>query len=58
MLAFCDGRVKFVSEGIDYFIYARLMSSNGKKYLPAGNQQLPAAYQPVRTMQMLPVGDY
>jgi len=36
MVAFCDGRVKFVSESINYFVYCRLMTSEGKKYLPAG----------------------
>ena len=36
MVAFCDGRVKFVSESINYMVYCRLMTSEGKKYLPAG----------------------
>jgi len=36
MLTFCDGRVKFVSESINYQIYTLLMTSNGKKYTPPG----------------------
>jgi len=43
MMAFCDGRVKFVSEGIAYDVYARLMTSNGKKYSRAGNTEQPPA---------------
>ena len=30
-LAFCDGNVRFVSDEIDYRLYARLMTSNGKR---------------------------
>lgn len=36
MAAFCDGHVRFVSESISYETYARLMTSDGKKYLQAG----------------------
>jgi prepilin-type N-terminal cleavage/methylation domain-containing protein len=36
MMAFCDGRVKFVSESIDLGVYDRLMTSNGKKFLIPG----------------------
>jgi len=36
MLAFCDGRNKFVSESIALNVYRLLMTSSGKKYLPAG----------------------
>ena len=36
MLAFCDGRNKFVNESINLNVYRLLMTSSGKKYLPAG----------------------
>jgi hypothetical protein len=36
VLAFADGRTSFVNEGLDYTVYIRLMTSNGRKYLPAG----------------------
>jgi len=51
MVAFCGGNIKFVSESIDYTVYARLMTSNGKKYLPAG--QNPSGPFPTGT----PIGD-
>jgi prepilin-type N-terminal cleavage/methylation domain-containing protein len=38
VLAFADGRTAFVNEGMDYTVYMRLMTSNGKKYLPAGQK--------------------
>jgi prepilin-type N-terminal cleavage/methylation domain-containing protein len=43
VLAFCDGTVRFINEGINYEVYMRLMTSNGKKYQRAGltNPQLP-----------------
>ncbi len=62
MLAFCDGRVKFVSEGIDYTVYARLMTSNGKKYSRAGNIEQPPAQTTLQIRQVLMAplrdGDY
>ena len=60
MLAFCDGRVKFVSEGIAYAVYAKLMTSNGRKYLPAGQQQATGTYAAVLAVQSTPLtdGDY
>jgi len=61
MTAFCDGRVKFVSESINIFVYMRLMTSNGKKYLPAGtpaaNVSNPAAVQTNLTIQAQPIAD-
>ncbi len=36
VLAMCDGRTIFVSESVDYTVYQRLMTSNGKKYKRAG----------------------
>jgi type II secretory pathway pseudopilin PulG len=62
MMAFCDGRVKFVSEGIDYAVYARLMTSNGRKYSRAGNMEQPPAQSTlqIRQVMMTPLrdGDY
>jgi prepilin-type N-terminal cleavage/methylation domain-containing protein len=59
MLTFCDGRIKFVSESIDYSVYARLMTSNGKKYMPAGFMQSPptATTISMRNAQMTPLKD-
>lgn len=57
MVAFCDGRVKFVSEGISYVVYAKLMTSNGRKYLPAGQQQAVGTYQSVLQAQSMPIAD-
>jgi prepilin-type N-terminal cleavage/methylation domain-containing protein len=58
-LVFCDNRVKYVSEGIDYTVYTRLMTSNGKKYMPAGYMQNPPSAQTlsIRSAQMLPLSD-
>jgi prepilin-type N-terminal cleavage/methylation domain-containing protein len=36
VVAFCSGSTQFMSESMDPTVYARLMSSNGKKYLEAG----------------------
>jgi len=36
LLAMCDGRVIFVADSVDYTVYQRLMTSNGKKYKRAG----------------------
>jgi prepilin-type N-terminal cleavage/methylation domain-containing protein len=62
MMAFCDGRVKFVSEGVDYAVYARLMTSNGKKYSRAGNIEQPPVQTTlqIRQVMMAPLrdGDY
>jgi hypothetical protein len=38
----CGGQVRFVSENIGYEIYQRLMTSNGKKYLPPGSNPPPS----------------
>jgi prepilin-type processing-associated H-X9-DG protein len=52
--AFCDGSVRFVSELIDYTVYARLMTSEGKKYKQAGrNTTIPATYN----VQTTPLSD-
>jgi prepilin-type N-terminal cleavage/methylation domain-containing protein len=59
MLAFGDGRTKFVSEGIDYTIYARLMTSEGRRYMPAGIMENPISTQTqaVRQIQTQPISD-
>jgi len=60
MVTFCDGRVKFVSESIDYRVYCRLMTSEGKKYLPAGVLAANANATTmgyVRAVQMVPITD-
>jgi len=62
MLTFCDGRVKFVSEAIDYKIYGLLMTSKGKTYAQPGTNQ-GAPTQPTlntRIWQTTPLtdGDY
>ena len=31
MVAMCDGSTKFIGESIEYGVYCRLMSSDGKK---------------------------
>jgi prepilin-type N-terminal cleavage/methylation domain-containing protein len=57
MAVFCDGHNKFINEAISYDTYARIMTSNGKKYLPAGSATLPPAYAPIRQMQLQPITD-
>jgi len=60
MVAFCDGRVKFVSESINYSVYCRLMTSEGKKYIPAGITTANAnatSMANLRSMQMVPITD-
>jgi prepilin-type N-terminal cleavage/methylation domain-containing protein/prepilin-type processing-associated H-X9-DG protein len=46
MVAFCDGRVKFLSETIAYEVYMHLMTSDGRKYQPAGLKTLAAPPPP------------
>ncbi len=61
MMAFCDGRTKFVSEATSYQVYCLLMSSNGKKYLPAGMNTITSPYQQAAQLQKTTVlrdGDY
>jgi len=55
MLGFCDGHNRFVSENIDYDVYARLMTSNGKKYKQAG---LSTPIVGTLQAQSLPIGDF
>ncbi|HWC88642.1 MAG TPA: DUF1559 domain-containing protein, partial [Pirellulales bacterium] len=41
-MAFCDGKVRFVSDQMDYYVYCLLMSSNGAKVkMPGSNKVLP-----------------
>jgi Protein of unknown function (DUF1559) len=55
MAAFCGGNIKFVSESIDYLVYCRLMTSEGKKYLKAGipSTMSPNPVLPIQQMQSL-----
>jgi hypothetical protein len=55
VLAFCDGRTQFVHESLDYVVYTRLMTSNGKKYKRAG---LNVAQPAVLADQNVPIGEY
>jgi prepilin-type N-terminal cleavage/methylation domain-containing protein len=59
---FCDGRTKFIAENIGYEIYARLMTSCGKKYTPAGIAPTPVASSTLTIRQTLTIpltdGDY
>jgi prepilin-type N-terminal cleavage/methylation domain-containing protein len=59
MMAFCDGRTKFVSEAIDYKTYCRLMTSKGRDYLTPGvakgvNGNPPVA---IKASQLTPITD-
>ena len=41
-VAFCDGRVMWVSEKIDYYVYCLLMSTNGQRVRePGSNKVIP-----------------
>ncbi|HEY5316138.1 MAG TPA: DUF1559 domain-containing protein [Pirellulales bacterium] len=41
-MAFCDGKVRFVSDQMDYYVYCLLMSSNGAKVkMPGSTKVLP-----------------
>jgi prepilin-type processing-associated H-X9-DG protein len=41
-MTFCDGKVRFVSDSMDYYVYCLLMSSNGKQVkLPGSTKVLP-----------------
>jgi hypothetical protein len=47
-MAFCDGKVRFVSDTMDYFVYCLLMSTNGAKVKrPGSNQVLPNFNRPI-----------
>jgi prepilin-type N-terminal cleavage/methylation domain-containing protein len=62
MAAFCDGRTKFIAENVAYAVYCKLMTSNGKKYAPAGKAQNPpsTSTQQIRNVLIVPLtdGDY
>lgn len=52
--AFCDGSVRFLSESIDYTVYARLMTSEGKRYKrPGMNSTISGTYN----IQVTPLSD-
>ncbi len=46
MVAFADGHVRLISENIAYEVYMHLMSSQGRKYQPAGVRTLSAPPPP------------
>lgn len=52
--AFCDGSVRFLSESIDYGVYARLMTSEGKRYRRAG---MNTTISGTATLQATPLSD-
>lgn len=63
VICMCDGSTKFVSNNIAYVVYAKLMTSNGGSYAPAGLPVNPpsAATTQVRTLLTQPPimnGDY
>jgi len=60
MAAFCDGRTQFISESVAYLVYAKLMTSSGKKYAAAGMAPNAPAYSNLRQLLSAPVvsGDY
>ena len=39
-MAFCDGKVRFVSDSMDYYVYALLMSTNGARVRTPGSSQV------------------
>jgi prepilin-type N-terminal cleavage/methylation domain-containing protein/prepilin-type processing-associated H-X9-DG protein len=55
MTAFADGHAGFVSETIDFSVYARLMTSNGRRYAAAGGPPNASAYNAIRQKLMVPV---
>jgi prepilin-type processing-associated H-X9-DG protein len=47
-MVFCDSHLKFVSDQIDYYVYAVLMSSNGQRVRKPGTQNvLPNFNRPI-----------
>jgi prepilin-type N-terminal cleavage/methylation domain-containing protein/prepilin-type processing-associated H-X9-DG protein len=47
-MVFCDSHLKFISDQIDYYVYAVLMSSNGMRVRKPGTQQvLPNFNRPI-----------
>jgi prepilin-type N-terminal cleavage/methylation domain-containing protein/prepilin-type processing-associated H-X9-DG protein len=62
MASFCDGRVQFIDSGMDWLVYARLMTSNGAESRPPGQAKLernPATSRPIPypVWQMLPINE-
>jgi hypothetical protein len=59
MAAFCDNRVQFLAENMDYGVYARLMTSHGSKYSPPThnpNRPKPLTLE-IRAWQSVAVSD-
>jgi prepilin-type processing-associated H-X9-DG protein len=59
MVVFADGHSKFISESIAYDVYARLMTSDGARYMPAGVNEVPpsATTLNIRHLQNIAVTD-
>lgn len=56
MMCFADGSVRYVNEGIDYTVYARLMTSHGSKYRePTGGS--PPYIPALLSVQSSPLGE-
>jgi prepilin-type N-terminal cleavage/methylation domain-containing protein len=54
MVCFADNSVRWISEGIDYTVYARLMTSQGSKYgEPIDGSKVPAVF----SMQTTPINE-
>jgi prepilin-type N-terminal cleavage/methylation domain-containing protein/prepilin-type processing-associated H-X9-DG protein len=54
MICFADGSIRYVNDGMDYTVYARLMTSHGSKYQePADGSRIPA----ILTVQSTPLGE-
>jgi prepilin-type N-terminal cleavage/methylation domain-containing protein len=57
VMTFCDTNVKFIGEGIDYKIYALLMTPNGRGARPPGTQ-ISGAPQPAWQVEAVSDSDY
>lgn len=56
VVTFCDGRVEFISEDIDYVVFCLLMTPDGKRAKRADDPSLPLA--PIFTDRELTEDDY
>lgn len=51
-MAFCDGKVRFVSDSMDYYVYCLLMSSNGAKV------KMPGSIKVLPNFDRMPMGSW
>lgn len=51
MALFCDGHTKFFSDALAYEMYCQHMSSNGKKYKPAGESVVSNPFRSAERLQ-------